>query len=421
MVSTYTPNKGYDKQGTGDNPGAWGPPLNANFDIVDSNLGGTLSLVLSSSNVTLSASQAQNFFYELTGTLSANIIITFPAVGGLYVVSNLTSGAFTVTVKTAHASSNTLVIAQGHTCVFRANGEDVFIANDMADEFLVRGNLEVTGNIDLGGILNFTTPPIESQSIANSFTSRPTGTSGDQTNKQFNMTAARVVLLDSSGFTQVASSFSVTVNCATVGANGMDTGSLAGGTWYHKWIIGNGSVMAGLLSLSSTAPTMPSGYTYKMRVGAVRTDASANLLRTLQLGANAQLDFLSGSNTEKAPAIATGVQGTFSTTTPVLASFSLSSIVPPTAERILFMFNTKYDGFGAAGIMAAPANIGGGGTQNGPEGSNAFPWPLYYNTGEATHGTAEWLINPDFTIYFASNGSGGGLFGMGWKDAVNAT
>jgi len=61
----------------------------------------------------------------------------------------------------------------------------------------------------------------------------------------------------------------------------LDTGSEAANTWYSLWAIHNPTTVttAGLLSTSATAPTMPSGYTKKRRVGWIRNDASSNFLK----------------------------------------------------------------------------------------------------------------------------------------------
>ena len=72
----------------------------------------------------------------------------------------------------------------------------------------------------------------------------------------------------------------LTADVTSSGANGLDTGSIAANTWYYVWAIWNPSTTtdASLLSLSSTAPTMPSGYTKKRRVGSVRSDGSSDFL-----------------------------------------------------------------------------------------------------------------------------------------------
>lgn len=80
--------------------GTWGTLLNTTtFPVFDANLGGLVSKTLSSSNVTLSASEAQNAIVRLTGTLSANIVVTSPCQGFHFVENLCTLGAYTVTLK----------------------------------------------------------------------------------------------------------------------------------------------------------------------------------------------------------------------------------------------------------------------------------------------------------------------------------
>ena len=110
---TNTPNKGYNNQSTGTNYGTWGIVLNQNFTTIDNNLGGTLSLsVAGNSNVTLTASQAQNLIYNLSGALTGNINVIFPQQGGFYFVNNQTSGAFTLTLE-ATGCTGSITLPQG--------------------------------------------------------------------------------------------------------------------------------------------------------------------------------------------------------------------------------------------------------------------------------------------------------------------
>ncbi|MEK6615423.1 MAG: hypothetical protein AABZ32_04830 [Bacteroidota bacterium] len=83
------------------------------------------------------------------------------------------------------------------------------------------------------------------------------------------------------------SSINVTIDIGVVGiAGGLDAGAKAANTWYYVFVISNssGTSVNGLLSLSSTAPTMPSGYTKKRRVGAVWNNASSNFRQFVQEG-----------------------------------------------------------------------------------------------------------------------------------------
>lgn len=103
---------------------------------------------------------------------------------------------------------------------------------------------------------------------------------------QLNIAADEVVLRNTENIDYLARSVNVTVNiAATAGnANALDTGSETLSTWYYVWLIYNPTtaVVSGLLSLSSTGPTMPTDYTYKALVGVVRNDASSNFLRFYQ-------------------------------------------------------------------------------------------------------------------------------------------
>ena len=71
-----------------------------------------------------------------------------------------------------------------------------------------------------------------------------------------------------------------------VGTNqgGRDTGSIADNTW-HVWLIKrvDTGVVDVLFSLSATAPTMPTNYTYKRRIGSI-IRASAAITRFVQNG-----------------------------------------------------------------------------------------------------------------------------------------
>jgi hypothetical protein len=63
------------------------------------------------------------------------------------------------------------------------------------------------------------------------------------------------------------------------GQNKLDAGSAAADTWYHVWLIGGPTVTTDILfSTSATAPTMPTSYTMKRRLGSFRLDGSVHIL-----------------------------------------------------------------------------------------------------------------------------------------------
>ena len=69
-------------------------------------------------------------------------------------------------------------------------------------------------------------------------------------------------------------------------AGGLDDGAVANNTMYHVFLIRNSSSGAvdALFSTSFDAPVMPAGYDQKRRIGAVKTNGSANILPFLQVG-----------------------------------------------------------------------------------------------------------------------------------------
>lgn len=70
------------------------------------------------------------------------------------------------------------------------------------------------------------------------------------------------------------------------GNGGLDTGVIANSTWYHVFVIYNATsdTTDVLISTNVPSPTMPSGYTYKRRIGSFLTDASAFIIDFDQIG-----------------------------------------------------------------------------------------------------------------------------------------
>lgn len=102
-------------------------------------------------------------------------------------------------------------------------------------------------------------------------------------NSQVDIDADEVSTQDGTGGFQVLSSVNLTVDISVSGLNGLDTGAEAINTWYYLWAIAKtDGTQAGLLSISSTAPTMPSGYTFKALIGAIYNKSDGHLRVTKQ-------------------------------------------------------------------------------------------------------------------------------------------
>lgn len=104
-------------------------------------------------------------------------------------------------------------------------------------------------------------------------------------NTKLDITADQIGLEDANGNVFKARSVSVTIDFGTTGANGLDSGAQALSTWYYGWVIAKpDGTIAGLGSTSSSAPTMPTGYTFKALVTAARSDGSTHFLKYRQFG-----------------------------------------------------------------------------------------------------------------------------------------
>jgi hypothetical protein len=254
-------------------------------------------------------------------------------------------------------------------------------------------------------------------------------TNGSSPSSVISLTAGQVVMQTSAGLTINRSNVSLTnINISTgtsvSTANGMDGESPGNSNWLYIWAIDNGAAPAGLVSLAGgngLAPILPSGYTYKCRLGAMRVDGSGNLLRSLQLGPEAQYTVVTASNTAALPLISGGPFGSFWT------AFSVAAFVPPTGTKITLQLLTQATaGSGTAQTAVAPNN-----NYSTTPNTTAFP-PCSVYALSASGATA---VNASFTCAFVLESSnifagqsttGSGSIGLsnlaafGWKDNVNA-
>lgn len=96
----------------------------ANTKFVQDTVNGILSKsVAGNQNVTLTAAEAGNGILAFTGVLTGNIAVIVPATAKSWIVSNQTSGAFTLTVKTAAAAG--VAVEQGKNAELWCDGASV--------------------------------------------------------------------------------------------------------------------------------------------------------------------------------------------------------------------------------------------------------------------------------------------------------
>jgi len=93
--------------------------------------------------------------------------------------------------------------------------------------------------------------------------------------------STRADVLSSSAFTKSTSAWAV-----GTGNGALDTGAIAANTWYHAYIIkrSDTGVTDFLISTSASSPTMPTNYTYKRRIGCLKTNGSSQFINFFQRG-----------------------------------------------------------------------------------------------------------------------------------------
>jgi hypothetical protein len=265
-------------------------------------------------------------------------------------------------------------------------------------------------NSDITALLGLTTPITPAQGGAQARCGasgfKVVNDGGTPTTK-LDITYTQAVVTSSLNAVQFGSSGSLVLNFGTTGANGLDTGSLTASTFYYLYLIGNGSVIASLGSLSSSAPTLPSGYTYSCRVGVWET-GTGSLLLTMQTNGR-RTALMQKSNLNIA---ANALQTTTSTGTCGGGSaFGLTTFagLPPTAVRV----------FGVAGFGANNGETYVSSFQNNLDNNSFAPGN---ESGVASTTTSAYfdLILPSSQQFYTCISATGTIILGGWEDAVNA-
>lgn len=227
-------------------------------------------------------------------------------------------------------------------------------------------------------------------------------------NANIGMSADELVVSDGAGKYKTISNFSTTINSAAVGANGLDVGTLAANTWYYKYAIFNPTTLtkAGLLSLSSSAPTLPSGYTFFALLGAIRTDGTGNKYpKGMDWAGNDFKYRVNGAgNVPSLPLLMSGNNG--SAITPTWVAAGISNFVPPISSHIDLVTNHQN-----AQIIVAPNNQFGGNT------STTNPPPYAENTTLSRTTNFRLMLEDVSQIYAAISNIGtyGGINVLGGR------
>lgn len=280
---------------------------------------GATSVTMTNANVTLTAQQAARSVIIITGTLAANLQLIFPTYVKQWQVINNTTGNFSITCKTAAGGG--VVISRIATIV--GDGTNIVSVNN---------NLFIPGVI--GESRNAVMQIAPSASATGTFT------------------ADSVIVGESvSGQVYRVTGISESINLATTGAGGMDTGLAPVSGYVALYLIYNPATLAvDLLARDATsvaAPeiyggaNMPAGYTASALVGVIPTNASRQFVvsqlsdRTVDIG---NVAVLGGSTVQRS--------------TPF--SQSIAAAVPPNARSCSGLMNV-----GSSATASSAINVGG--------------------------------------------------------------
>ena len=213
MASSYS-DLGIELMATGENAGTWGTKTNTNLQIVEKAVagyveqavtsGGTTALTITDGDATESTSVARHAVIKLTGTITGNSIVTVPdSIEKVYIVTNGTSGAYTVQFKTASGTGITFGVSEKTTRLVYSDGTNLVDAgfggaSDMEGRELVLdadGDTTITADTDdqidikIAGADDF-------QFTANTFTAQSGSTIAAQALTATTVTASGILKTD---------------------------------------------------------------------------------------------------------------------------------------------------------------------------------------------------------------------------------
>jgi hypothetical protein len=229
---------------------------------------------------------------------------------------------------------------------------------------------------------------------------------------KIDITASEIILDNSAGVQQYVDSYygggTCTIDLSLTGSGGLDTGVLAANTWYYIYATGDGGINTNCIaSASATAPTLPAGTPFKMRIGAIRTLTAAATLWLFQQRGNTT-DILDGSGVNHYAV--SGILGTCGGVSPsVLAATATvyGSLAPTTASK----------------VITQPESAGGGLTCVDNQATNRVYQHCVFSGGAATYqNTAQFTLpNTGVATLFACGAAATSFVSiLGWVDTVNA-
>jgi hypothetical protein len=179
-----------------------------------------------------------------------------------------------------------------------------------------------------------------------------------------------------------------TINISTSGVNGLDTGTAANGYWYYFFTIAKTDGTQDLIaSLSPTAPTLPSGYTYySYFLGACYYTSNAFKLIW-------QIDNKVAGPNSGATMLNAGAATS-------ITSFTFPTCVPPEAKKVwCTLYSPSASCTGGIYITAA----------------NTFQYSFVFTAAGYLSGVQSYLLTTPQTLWYYVNSSTVSIYSNGWE------
>lgn len=197
---------------------------------------------------------------------------------------------------------------------------------------------------------------------------------------QVDIDADEISTQNATGGFKLLSSVNLTADITASGANGLDTGGEGADSWYFIWAIAKADgTTAGLLSLSATAPTMPSGYTYKALLGAIK-NSSGDFLNLYQYGNKFYYQ-------TKQNVLTNGNQSSYT-------AVDLSSFIPSICKEVLILHTADQSNIADAAVDRSYLSI---------DGTNEFMSLEARGDIAAHNGSQVQMPSPGQQIYYRTN------------------
>ena len=208
-------------------------------------------------------------------------------------------------------------------------------------------------------------------------------------------------------------SFSATINSASSGAGGVDTGAIAPSTAYDLYAGVDPATGAATAwaTVEGAAPTPPVGFTIYARVGWQRTDSAGNWWRIMQVEDEwwYQVAPTGAPNTTALPTLSSGAVGNVATG--AQTAVSLAGVVPSKSIAVDVVIGATSD-FGNATMLAPNPNYGG---MNYTLGASPYVTSGDNNVGGASVSSrARIMFEEPPTLYIAAQ-SGAASYVSGGK------